>query len=129
MLPQHPNVYVYVNNSAGDRQNLVLPCRLMDATDVTFEWFRYEDNPLSAVMVPPEMVNLTTGTLTVFNITEGEYAKVAGVKYYCIASRFIGKGNYSASVRSRTITVFYACECCISSVCVCVCVHVGIVAV
>ena len=114
-MTQHPNVYVYVNNSAGELQSLVLPCPVMDATDVTFEWFRYVQDLNSADMVPSDMVpsdmvDQTSGTLTVYNITEGEYASVEGVNYYCVATRFIGKGNYSASVRSRTINVFYACK-------------------
>ena len=60
-------------------------------------------------MVPAEMVD-QVGTLTVFNITEGEYASCDGVEYYCIVSRNIGKESYTASVRSRTVTVFYACK-------------------
>ena len=64
-------------------------------------------------MVSSEMVDQTTGTLTVYNITDGEYANEAGVNYYCVASRDIGKSVYTASVRSRTITVFYACKCCV----------------
>ena len=47
------------------------------------------------------------GTLVIPNITEGEYASREGVEYYCIASDNIG---YSVAVRSRTITVYYACE-------------------
>ena len=110
MVTQHPNVYVYMNNSDGDPQNLVLPCPLVDPTNVAFEWFRYVQDLNTADIVPSEMVNQTSGTLTVYNITEGEYASVEGVNYYCVATRFIGKGNYSASVRSRTIKVFYACK-------------------
>ena len=116
MATQHPNVYVYVNNSHGDPQNLVLPCPLVETTNVALEWFRYVQDLISADMVPSEMVDQTSGTLTVYNITEGEYASVEGVNYYCVATRFIGKGNYSASVRSRTIKVFYACKCRVSSV-------------
>ena len=118
MMPQQANVPVYRNNSLGEPQNLVLNCRLVNATDVTFEWFRFVDNPESAVRVPAQIVNPATGTLTVYSITEGEYASVDGVNYYCIATRFIGSSNYSASVRSRTITVFYACKCSVSRVCV-----------
>ena len=103
MDPQHPNVYVYENNSMGERQNLILPCTLMDTTNVTYRWFR------AGQLVPAEMVD-QVGTLTMFNITEGEYASQAGVEYYCVASRNIGKRSYTASVRSRTITVFYACK-------------------
>ena len=47
------------------------------------------------------------GSLIVPNITEGEYASREGVKYYCVASDNIG---YSVAVRSRTITVYYACK-------------------
>ena len=53
------------------------------------------------------------GSLIVPNITEGEYASWEGVEYYCIATDNIG---FDVAVRSRTITVFYACEsksCCI----------------
>ena len=47
------------------------------------------------------------GSLTVPNITEGEYASREGVDYYCIAKDNIG---FDVGVRSRTITVYYACE-------------------
>ena len=87
MIPQHPNVYVYENNSLGKHQNLVLPCPLVNTTNVTYKWFRGTE------MASSEVVNQTTGTLTVYNITEGEYASEAGVNYYCVASRVIGKGR------------------------------------
>ena len=47
------------------------------------------------------------GSLIVPNITEGEYASWEGVDYYCIASDNIG---FDVAVRSRNITVYYACE-------------------
>ena len=47
------------------------------------------------------------GSLIVPNITEGEYASREGVDYYCIASDNIG---FNVGVRSRNITVYYACE-------------------
>ena len=56
------------------------------------------------------------GSLIVPNITDGEYASRKGVDYYCIARDNIG---FDVAVRSRTITVFYACEiksCCIELV-------------
>ena len=59
--------------------------------------------------VPTDMVN-SGGDLIVANITEGEYASRDGVEYHCIATRTIGMNNYSASIRSKTITVYYACK-------------------
>ena len=47
------------------------------------------------------------GSLIVPNITEGEYASREGVNYYCIARDNIG---FDVAVRSRNITVYYACE-------------------
>ena len=47
------------------------------------------------------------GSLIVPNITEGEYASSKGVDYHCIASDNI---SFGVALRSRTITVFYACE-------------------
>ena len=47
------------------------------------------------------------GSLIVPNITEGEYASREGVDYYCIARDSIG---FDVAVRSRTITVYYACR-------------------
>ena len=52
------------------------------------------------------MVN-ETGHFVVPNINEGEYASRDGINYYCIARDKIG---YDVAVRSRTITVYYACE-------------------
>ena len=50
---------------------------------------------ISADMVPSQMVDQATGTLTVYNNnTEGEYASVEGMNYYCVATRFISKGSY-----------------------------------
>ena len=57
-------------------------------------------------MLPGSMVNVE-GSLIVPNITEGEYANREGVDYYCIASDNIG---FDVAVRSRNITVYYACE-------------------
>ena len=46
-------------------------------------------------------------SLIVPNITEGEYANREGVDYYCIARDNIG---FEIAIRSRSITVYYACE-------------------
>ena len=89
------------------RQNLVLPCPLVNTVNVSYEWFR-GDQAVSAEMVDEN------GNLTVVNITEGEYASQEGVEYYCVASRTIGRNPFTAAVRSRTIKVFYASKCCVS---------------
>ena len=47
------------------------------------------------------------GTLIILNISDGDYASREGVEYYCIASDNIG---FDIAIRSRTITVFYACK-------------------
>ena len=47
------------------------------------------------------------GSLIVPNITEGEYASQEGVDYYCIARDNVG---FDVAVRSRNISVYYACE-------------------
>ena len=52
------------------------------------------------------MVN-EESSLIVPNITEGGYASREGVDYYCIASDSIG---FDVAIRSRSITVYYACE-------------------
>ena len=70
---------------------------------VNFVWIKEGEE------IPSDMVD-PLGNLVVTNITEGEYADRDGVEYYCVATRFIGKNSYSASVRSRMIKVFYACE-------------------
>ena len=67
---------------------------------MNYNWFK-GNQVLSGSMVNGE------GSLIVPNITEGEYASREGVDYYCIASDNIG---FNVAVRSRNITVYYACE-------------------
>ena len=99
---ENPSVYVYEMDVSGNRMDLVLPCTIMDPTPmVSYSWYR-DNQPFT-----PDMVDMT-GTLTVFNITEGESASTDGVEYFCVASKTIRKNNYTASIRSKTITVFYA---------------------
>ena len=47
---------------------------------------------------------LEDGTLSIPNITEGEFASREGVSYYCTATKTFG------TIRSRSVDVFYACE-------------------
>ena len=101
---QHPNVYIFETDAHGNQLDLILPCPVVDLLLVTFTWFR-EDQQLPQDMMDPY------GNLTIFNITEGEYASRSGVEYYCVATKIIGRNySYAASVRSRSISVFYACK-------------------
>ena len=81
--------------------DLNLPCSIDEpSSTVNYSWYRGDER------LPGSMVN-QEGTLVIPNITEGEYARREGVEYHCIASDNIG---YSVAVRSRTITVYYACK-------------------
>ena len=98
---QHPNVYVFETDRSGIQQNLILPCSIdTPSPTVNYTWFR-EGQELPGTLVNGE------GSLVIPNITEGEYASREGVDYYCIASDNVG---YNVAVRSRNITVYYACE-------------------
>ena len=98
---QHPNVYIFETDENGDQQDLILPCPIdSPSPTVEYTWFRGNEQ------LPEAMVN-QGGSLVVANITEGEFASREGVEYYCVARDNLG---YVAAVRSRTITVFYACE-------------------
>ena len=98
---ENPSVYVYEMDVNGNRMDLVLPCTIMDPSMVSYSWYR-DNQPFT-----PDIVDMN-GTLTIFNITEGESASTGGVEYFCVASKAIGKNTYTASIRSKTITVFYA---------------------
>ena len=65
-----------------------------------YAWYRENQE------LPGSLIN-REGSLVVPNVTDGEYVSRQGVEYYCITSDNIG---YSVAVRSRTITVYYACE-------------------
>ena len=98
---QHPNVYIFETDEYGNRQTLTLPCPIDNpSSSVNYTWFRGNQK------LPGSMVN-GEGSLIIHNITEGEYASREGVGYYCIARDNIG---FDVAIRSRTITVYYACE-------------------
>ena len=105
---QHPNIYIYETDENGKRQDLILPCSIETPSDVNYTWFRGNQ------VLPGSMVN-GEGTLIVPNITEGEYASRKGVDYYCIAWDNIG---FDVAVRSRTISVYYACKFKFGNVCI-----------
>ena len=107
---QQSDIFTFETDVNGDPRNLIVPCNITGNTSgVSYTWFRGSDE-LPSGMVDKE------GNLVIANITEGEYASRDGVSYYCVASKVIGKNSYTASVRSRTITVFYACKFSINNV-------------
>ena len=98
---QHPNIYVFETDENNNQQNLTLTCSIESpSSTISYTWLR-EDR-----MLPESMVN-GEGSLVIPNITEGEYASREGVDYHCIARDNIG---YNVAVRSRSITVYYACK-------------------
>ena len=96
------DVVVYVNNSDGSNMDLALHCEVSGDPTPTVAWFR------RGMAVDSQYV-LDNGTLFVPNITEGKFARLEGVVYYCTATNTIGQSAYTATVRSRDITVTYAC--------------------
>ena len=101
---QQSDIFTFETDVNGDPRDLIIPCNITGNTSgVSYTWFRGSNE------LPSEMVD-EEGNLVVVNITEGEYASRRGVEYNCVASKVIGKNSYTASVRSRTITVFYACK-------------------
>ena len=101
---QQRDIFTFETDMNGNPRDLIIPCNITGNTSrVSYTWFR-GSNELPSGMVDKE------GNLVIANITEGEFASRDGVSYYCMASKVIGKNSYTASVRSRTITVFYACK-------------------
>ena len=98
---QQSNIYIFETDENGDQQNLTLSCSInAPSSTVDFTWFRGDQE------LPGSMMN-GKGSLIVPNITEGEYASREGVDYYCIARDNIG---FNVAMRSRTVTVYYACK-------------------
>ena len=99
---EHSNeLYIFEIDESGNRQDLILPCPIINPSlTVNYTWFRGDQE------LPGSMVN-GEGSLIVPNITEGEYASREGVDYYCIARDNIG---FDVATRSRSVTVYYACK-------------------
>ncbi len=94
---------VFETNADGSNADLVLQCDVTGVPPPTVTWYRGDD-PVDASNV------LSDGTLLRSNITEGEFASTAGVVYHCEATNTIGEPEFSATIRSRDITVHYACK-------------------
>ena len=101
---QQRDIFTFETDVNGNPRDLIIPCNITgNMSGVSYIWSRGSNE------IPSEMVD-KEGNLVIANITEGEFASRDGVSYYCMASKVIGKNSYTASVRSRTITVFYACK-------------------
>ena len=101
---QQRDIFTFETDVNGNPRDLIIPCNITgNMSGVSYTWFRGSNE------LPSEMVD-KEGNLVIANITEGEFASRDGVSYYCMASKVIGKNSYTASVRSKTITVFYACK-------------------
>ncbi len=94
---------VFKTNADGSNANLVLQCDVTGMPPPTVTWYR-GDVPVDASNV------LSNGALLIVNITEGEFASTAGVVYHCEATNTIGEPEFIATIRSRDITVHYACK-------------------
>ena len=92
---QQHNIYTF-----GSDLNLQCSVDIPSSPTINYTWFRGDQE------LPGSLVN-GEGSLIVPNITEGEYASREGVDYYCIARDNFG---FDVAIRSRTITVYYACE-------------------
>ena len=98
VVRHYSDVYIFVNDENG---NLTLNCSLDNpSSTVEFTWFMGNQE------LPGSLVN-EEGSLVIPRIAEGDYASREGVDYYCVVRDNIG---YNIAVRSRTITVYYACE-------------------
>ena len=91
------DTFVFEFDASGQRTTLTIDCVTEGDPTPTVTWFR------SGVEVNSSLV-LVNGTLSIANITEGEYASREGTPYYCTAT------NTLRTIRSRTVKVFYACK-------------------
>ncbi len=94
---EEENIIAFEVDENGQATNLTLTCGATGDPAPAIAWFR-EDLPVDEDLVQND------GSLLVVNITEGEYASAGGTQYYCTAN------NIHGIIRSRIITVLYACE-------------------
>ena len=110
------DVVVFETNADGSNADLVLQCEVTGNPTPTVTWYRGEEQLNSTLYTN------TNGALFIPDITEGEFASREGVVYHCEATNTLGAIGYSATIRSRDITVYYACKplkCFIVYACMC----------
>ncbi len=100
---EQEDVVVFATNEDGSNADLSLQCDVSGTPTPTVTWYRGDD------VVDADYV-LSNGAFLVQNITEGEFASTAGVIYRCEATNIIGEPGFIATIRSRDITVHYACK-------------------
>ena len=100
---EQEDVVVFATNADGSNSDLSLQCDVTGNPTPTVTWCRGD------VVVDAGFM-LSNGTFLAQNITEGEYASTAGVIYHCEATNIIGEPGFNATIRSRDITVHYACK-------------------
>ncbi len=102
---EQEDVVVFATNEDGSNSDLSLQCDVTGTPTPTVTWYRGDDVVDAGFM-------LSNGTFLFQNITKGEYASTAGVIYHCEATNTIGEPGFIATIRSRDITVHYACKQC-----------------
>ncbi len=100
---EQEDVVVFATNADGSNSDLSLQCDVTGIPTPTVTWYRGDD------VVGADFM-LSNGTFLIQNITEGDYASTAGVIYRCEATNTIGEPGFIATIRSRDITVYYACK-------------------
>ena len=100
---QQDDVVVFESNADGSNADLRLSCNVTGTPKPIVTWFMGEQ-PVDRELITDE------GSLLIPNITEGEYASRTGVTYHCEATNIIGMTNITATIRSRDISVTYACK-------------------
>ncbi len=100
---EQEDVVVFATNADGSNSDLSLQCDVTGTPTPTVTWYRGDD------VVDAGFV-LSIGAFLFQNITEGDYASTAGVIYRCEATNTIGEPGFNATIRSRDITVHYACK-------------------
>ena len=100
---QQEDVVVFESNADDSNADLHLVCNVAGSPKPIVSWF-IDEQQVNRELITDE------GSLLIPNITEGEYASRTGVTYHCEATNIIGKTNITATIRSRDISVTYACK-------------------
>ena len=92
------DVLVFERDAAGNRVSLTLNCIASGNPPPNITWYR------GSTRLSNNLVNASTGSLHIVNITENTDATRAGLLYHCTANNTFGM------IRSKAANVSYACE-------------------